>query len=251
MDNYNFPVELQPMFLSNGQEIANRKAVVRTDTMQTLGLVSNDYGLVKHSTVIDTFRKNVKQDVTEKVNLTHDGAVLFYQMMFPKVESEIRKGDLVRMQMIVKNSYNGSNTLQIIFGAFRLVCSNGMILGTKFLSFNFKHIGEVGGINDEMVQNSFVEYVNSFSDKMETVKQMSRVPATITDDAFNPKKIEMPQYLLDEAKTSFQTEQDKTVWGYYNALTFAVSHKLKSENPGLAIYFGQNAWKAAEGQLVN
>lgn len=252
--NYNFPVELQPIYLANGEAIEARKAVVRTDTMNTLGIVSDDYGLVKHASVIDSFREAGRAyDVQEKISLTKNGAYLFYQMMFPKVQAEVRKGDFIRMMMIAKNSYNGNNSLQVIFGAFRLVCENGMILGTQFLSFNFRHIGDVGGNagTDQMFmmghyQEAYGNYIKLFGEKMPMITEMAKYPVVLTEDLFDQKRLELPKYLVDEAKQSFIEKSDNTAWGFYNALTFAITHRMKTSNPNLAIDYGIKAWKAAE-----
>jgi hypothetical protein len=245
-NNYNFPVELQPIYLTDGRLIQNKKAVVRTDSMNTLGIVSDGYGLIKHATVIDSFRDaGSEYNVQEKISLTKNGAYLFYQMTFPKIEAEIRKGDIIKMMMIAKNSYNGGNSLQVIFGAFRLVCENGMVLGTKFLSFNFRHIGEVGGVNDGSIRNAYTDYIKMFGDKMPMITEMSRRQMN-GDAVFDEDKIALPRYLLETAQGTYETQNDHTVWGYYNALTYAISHDMRSENPNLAIKYGFEAWKAAE-----
>ena len=178
-ESYDFPVELQPIYLTDQKVIDKKKAVVRTDTNEPLGIVSDDYGLVKHSTVIDSFREAGREyGVEEKITLARNGAQLFYQMTFPKIEMEVQKGDIVRMMMIAKNSYNGMNSLQVIFGAFRLVCSNGMILGTQFISFNYKHIGNVGGMNDALItnqyQDAYAQYIKLFGERSPMIKDMSR-----------------------------------------------------------------------------
>ena len=250
-NNYNFPVEIQPIFLAGEKEITNRKAVVRTDTMQTLGVVSNDYELVKHGSVIDSFREaGKKYHVKEKIQLTNDGAYLFYQMIFPKVEYEVAKGDIVRMMMIAKNSYNGMNSVQIIFGAFRLVCLNGMVIGTKFMQFSFRHVGNVGGLNSnemiEQYQDAYKNHIRLFGERMPVISEMSRKQLLPGDHLFTDKVVNLPEYLLQEAKTSYEAEKDKTVWGYYNSLTFAITHKMRKDNPKMSIRYGVEAWKSAE-----
>lgn len=251
--NYDFPVELQPVYFGKDnliQPIPNRQAVVRTDTHEALGVVSDGYGLVLHKTIIDQFREAGKNyDIKEKILLSNNGANLFYTMTFPSVQAEVVKGDIVKMMMIVKNSYNGSNSLQVIFGAFRLACSNGMIIGTKFLSFNFRHVGMVGGVNGTMVnqyKEAYANYIELFGEKMPVISQMAK---TQIEPIFDNEKINLPAYLLNEAKVAYDIGKDKSLWGYYNSLTFAVTHKMKTNNSGLAIDYGVEAWKAAEQLL--
>jgi len=253
--NYNFPVELQPIYLGSKKEISNRKAVVRTDTEAVLGVVSNEYELVRHATVIDAFREaGKKYDIQEKVSLAQNGAYLFYQMTFPKVEAEVTKGDIVRMQMVARNSYNSMSSLQIVFGALRLVCTNGMVLGTKFMQFFYRHIGEVGGLNSEVTlslyRETYKKYIKLFGEKMPLITTMAKKELPAGDGLFDKEKVMLPKYLLDEAKVSFEGSKDHTVWGYYNSLTFAISHKMKKESPNLTLGYGMEAWKVVE-RLVN
>lgn len=250
MNEYNFPVNLQPIFLSDGKEIEKRRAVVRTDTMRTLGIVSDGYGLVKHEDVIDSFREAGKEyGVLEKISLTKEGAHLFYEMTFPKVEIEVKKGDLIKMMMIAKNSYNGLNSLQVIFGAYRLVCENGMILGTQFLSFNYRHVGDVGGLNQGIIKDSYSNYIRLFGERMPQITRMARVEIIDPKRIFSKEVVSLPEYLREQAVLSFEAENDRTVWGYYNALTYAITHKTRSTNPAVGIAYGIEAWKAAEKAL--
>lgn len=258
-NDYNFPVEMQPIFLQDGKQIANRQAVVRTDTMESLGIVSHAYGLVKHSTVIDSLREAGKEyGVKEKISLVNNGANLFYEMQFPKVQAEVSKGDILRLVMIAKNSYNGANTLQMIFGALRLVCLNGMVIGTNFMQFNFRHIGNVRGLADmnpiegeiiEQYSDTYKNYVKQFVGKVPEMTAMTKASIPNNTDLFDPESTKMPKYLLEEAQASFEQQNGNTVWDYYNSLTYAITHKSKSENPGNAIYYGTKAWDLAEKLL--
>ena len=72
-NDYSLPVELQPISTEpSGFIVPNRLAVVRTDTMRPIAVVSKKYALLPHADVIDTLRESLKgQDVQEKVQVTH------------------------------------------------------------------------------------------------------------------------------------------------------------------------------------
>jgi len=254
MDNYNFPVDLQPIYFGKHQKIDNRMAVIRTDTNTPLGIVSDNYGMVKHSTVIDSFRAaGKKYETKEKITLTNNGANLFYRMDFPKIEGEVRKNDLLRLQITVKNSYNGSNSLRIIFGALRLVCLNGMVIGQKFMAFAYRHIGEVGGMADAdtigKYEDAYKKYIKLFSETLPEIQAMSRAKIAKDGGLFDKKKIHIPGYLLEEAEASYKSTEDYTVWGYYNSLTYAITHKMKRESISQSMFYGMVAWKKSESLL--
>jgi len=49
--------------------------------------------------------------------------------------------DQNRLQVLVKNSHDGSSSLQINLGIYRLVCSNGLVIGEEFMGYNLRHTG--------------------------------------------------------------------------------------------------------------
>lgn len=249
-NSYNFPVELQPIYLSNGMQVKGRRAVVRTDTMNTLGIVSEGYKLVPHNTVVEAFREvGQKYNVEEIASVANNGAYLYYKMAFPKVEMEVRKNDIVRMTMIVRNSYNGKNSLQVILGAVRLVCLNGMVIGTRFMQFAYRHFGSADKIDFEQYRKAFQHHIKLFGTHSPQIVEMARLPVPANNKLFDIETVRMPKYLLNEAQEKFETENDHTVWGYYNSLTFAVTHKMRKQNPNSSTWLSMQAWKAAEQLL--
>jgi len=50
---------------------------------------------------------------------------------------EMRNG--LMPELIISNSYDGTSSLKIKLGLFRLVCSNGLIVGTNYQSISLRH----------------------------------------------------------------------------------------------------------------
>lgn len=46
-------------------------------------------------------------------------------------------------EIVLRNSYNGTSCFEIMLGVFRLVCSNGLVVGTTFESLKVRHVGDV------------------------------------------------------------------------------------------------------------
>lgn len=46
-------------------------------------------------------------------------------------------------EIVIKNSYDGSSSYQIMLGLFRIVCANGLVTGTAFESFRVRHVGDI------------------------------------------------------------------------------------------------------------
>lgn len=247
MKTHDFPVELQSIFLTGEKEIPKRKAIVRTDTNQTLGIASSSYALLPHANVVNGFREALTgYKITEQIQVTKNGAHLYYRVGLPEVVVKVSEEDSVSLMLFVKNSYDGSHSLQILFGAFRLVCSNGMVIGRKFVEFNHKHVGENMTVKVGALQSQIARYIDLFFETTPVMKKMVDTTAVIEKEvSFSGKVIGIPQYLLDEAHREYDRASDSSVWGYYNSITYAITHKMKKESPALAIKYGKIAWEQA------
>jgi hypothetical protein len=58
-----------------------------------------------------------------------------------------------RPEIVIVNSYDGSSSLKIYLGVFRLVCSNGLIVGTTYGGHAIRHIGDVWFNIDKAVED--------------------------------------------------------------------------------------------------
>lgn len=227
--------------------IPGRRAVVRHDTGNVLGIVSTKYELLKHADVVNGFRKALKgEEYVETIKVAKNGAQLYATYSMPRHQVEVRKGDLISMQFIVKNSYDGTNALHIMLGAFRIVCTNGMMIGKRFFSFSQKHIGSEAESLDTAKLKGTVEMIaDNFTKALPVMQQMAATTVFHPSEYFDPKKVRIPKYLLEAAKESYESDSDKSLWGVYNSLTWAITHKMKRENPAMTVYYGQLAWREA------
>jgi hypothetical protein len=50
--------------------------------------------------------------------------------------------DGLHPEIIIKNAYNGTSSFEIMFGVYRLVCSNGLIVGKTYESARVRHVGD-------------------------------------------------------------------------------------------------------------
>lgn len=250
-EHYNFPVEFQPIQTTDSLAIVpNRQAVVRSDTGAPIGVVSKKYALVTHENVVDTFREAFKgQKREEKIRTTHNGARMHIEIVLPDITVKVDKGDEMAMRLIVENSYDGSHRLQIIFGAFRFVCSNGMVIGSKFVSLNRRHIGQVT-LEVAAVEKQVAMLTDLFKKQEPIMQQMARTPLRETysspEDFFEPELLHLPAYITNLALNEYKSVGDESVWDAYNALTSVITRGMKKENPETSIRFGKNAWSAAK-----
>lgn len=250
-NNYNFPVKLEPITTSTGIEISKRLAVIREDTGTPLGIVSDKYKLLRHEEVVDTFR-DALNDTTyeEKIQMVKNGGQLFLTYKLGNIEIEVKKGDVVGLQFVVKNSYDGTNALQIMLGAFRLVCTNGMVIGRRFFAYSQRHMGTRREIAIDFIKARVGMLTQQFRKTLPFLQEMSRFEISETSNTlFDRKRVNLPQYLLNVSENNYNLGNDPTAWGYYNAMTAAITHNLKRESPQNSIGYGKTAWEVVQNTI--
>jgi len=124
-------------------EIVNQyyKTVVRLpltplENRIPVGIVSNAYTLAQHSIVANLCIEGIKNCgiVTDSVRcelgLSVLGEWMNFRIYFPD-EYDFKSSDSnpLKLRLECFNSVDGSSRLTILFGWFRLVCSNGMVIG--------------------------------------------------------------------------------------------------------------------------
>jgi len=51
-------------------------------------------------------------------------------------------GELLKPEIVIMNSYDGSSTLKVYVGIYRIICENGLVIATKeFGQFSVRHMG--------------------------------------------------------------------------------------------------------------
>jgi hypothetical protein len=66
-----------------------------------------------------------------------------------RFDSGITLPDGGRLEVLLRNSYDGTSSFGLSLGVFRIVCSNGLIAGTSFLKLSIPHTGSTVGVRVE------------------------------------------------------------------------------------------------------
>ena len=123
----------------------------------------------------------------------------------------------------ISNSYDGSSEASAMAGAFRLICSNGLIIGITFGRGSTRHsiwskknnFDEIisGVINsvENIFKTDFRDLIDTKINKNDIVKLIKLFPETHTESLF--------QYIL--------THEPKTYWELLNAATWVATHQMK------------------------
>ena len=219
----------------------DHKAIVNASTGETFAIVSNNYQLVKHEdaiqVVMDAIEMNPefgRHDIDTK--LLQGGAKMKSTIRFPEVQYDIRGGDLINPTVEIRNSYDTGWQYSILFGAFRLVCSNGLIIGKKFVHYVKKH---TQALDQEHVKSILVEGMEQFSYQTELWKSWADQVTTSSEYehvmenvGFSDKEAEEIHQQVEEASDIFIPDERIIAlnkWVFYNILTAHISHRISSE----------------------
>lgn len=145
--DYDFPVEIEPMFTQDGVD-TGWKCTRRQDTKQVLQPVTKDYGLVRYADHIDlveeSFHNAGLRDWNRSIHVVRDGARMYGRYDFPNKTLQLPKvGDELGLRLTINNSYDRSSKISFAVGMVRLVCTNGMTSLDKEFEMNKKHTQSV------------------------------------------------------------------------------------------------------------
>lgn len=244
-NNVDFPdVVLEPIWYGRrpNNRVDGRWAIVDNKTGMCFNVCTDAYKPVYHELII----KNV-EDVAAlhpefgkpeiKVSMLADGGKLRVNLKFPEVNYQVKSGDSFNPNADVMSSYDLGWKYRVKFGAYRQVCSNGMIVGEVFESFNKRHLTSLDpNILSETINSGMLRFDDQaklWSRWAETKvldKDYEELWAELPFSATEKEKIEQIAvigsgvYLPQALKSG-----ELTVWDLHNAATQYLTHNVTSE----------------------
>ena len=263
--NYLFDVGREPLVLRNGQPVG-MDALYRGDTGKVLSVVSPKYQLTTHRQADEFVTKLLDSQgiVYEpgKYAVAFNGNRFFKEYRFPGLKfvpgessgngnQTALDGDSLDTyypNIIVRNSYDKSSVLDFQYGAFRLVCTNGLIVGHMVQKFSIKHIQKP----------DFQRLGDSFLDTMEkTIEGFKRSYDRLNSMPANPflemllvetftKKMALTAEAMSQGLLSVELDADGQVAGIvaspqlsayalWNLATDIASHSIRKYHRSLAL----------------
>ena len=206
------------------------KFIVREDNNHVLSCVTNEYKLVTNQEVMDKALPIIEKNhgTIDEVKTFAQGARTNWVFKFRKNPITI-EGEKLFPQLNIRNSYDASTQVDVLGGAFRLVCSNGLVIGRILGHKSARHSiwnpklqnGHIGELVEETIDNMETVLNNEFPKLMASkVKQKDIVNVM---QMFPTTQIEhMVRYLT--------TNKPKTHWDLFNAATWVLSHVSNREH---------------------
>lgn len=230
-----FTVELNGIYDRQGRRIPGHKAVIRSDTGDTLAVHSDKYSLVPYQVHFDAFEKAIKgsglrwETMRIGTDLTDNGARIFRQYLFPdhQVTFDSGRGErTVALRILMFDSYDGSSRFRGMAGAYDFVCANTSVSGKAIDEIGFKHVGDM----EIKIDDAALRLTHSAERFIEEMNRLSSWPQiTLKPVEFSELVADMPQSnprLVDQLTAGFSRDEGRNLWDAHNLLTTWATHGI-------------------------
>jgi hypothetical protein len=251
INEWNFPVEKQPVFDQFGNAIEGSQCVMRTDTNEVLGVHGSRYHVVPHDDVVNSIMDavsaaNLSQDYSLKTSVIEGGRKLRGEILFNDLKVEPAVGDYVKFRVSFFNSYDGSWSFSQAADGLRLWCLNGCTTPIGTARSKFKHTQSINvegsaqkiGIGLDAFMNNKDEWQKwmnvHVTDQMAELFFKHTIAKSPSRQALvhkaNEKQLEKLLGIWSNEKRALGPNK----WALYNAMTYWASHTNDLKNPEVA-----------------
>jgi len=226
-----FPVKEVTAILGkefNYKDNTGWKFIVREDTENIISCVTDKYKMITNQQVIDAaspILNEIGATLTEEKSFAN-GARSNWTWKIPDIKVKIDNKDYVNPTLTLRNSYDGSVQLHILAGAFRLVCSNGLVIGTTISNKVNKH--SIYNLNLEKIDESI-------KDTVESIKTVFKndFPVLVNTE-IQSKHVHyllkmFPDFSIDSLTQYLLAHKPHTFWDLLNAATWVATHAMKRD----------------------
>lgn len=241
----NYGVQLTPLATTDGLDVPQRKAVVRYDTQQVLGVVGNDYVPVQNREAFGFL-----DAVVAKGGLRYHTAGALGRgervWMLAKLPEQIRvknSDDLVDKFLLLSNAHNGTAALRVFFTPVRVVCANTLAVAHQRgvgQGISIRHEGNLPAKIQEAqkvlgLAQRFYDDAQTKIDKLAshypTAEQLKRFFESLYPDPEEDKNNTRAKNIREELHRLFEAGIGHdapaikgTTWAALNAVTEYIDH---------------------------
>ena len=227
---------VQPVNMAYGVigewHLSDKIGVMNVETGKLLGMRSDKYRFVPHEVGLNFVEEMVIKhaavlgDYDVNVALHNEGQRMKATFRFVDAKYEVRKDDTVNPTVEYWNSYDGSWAEKLTFGAYRLVCKNGLLVGEKFATTRAIHVGERPEdflLDIDKAVLNFEKQADLWKAWSDTVAKKKDIEGVLVafPDATQEK-------IIAAIEALGKPESAVTIWELYNVLTQISTHETKS-----------------------
>lgn len=217
------------------------KAIVNPNTGKVFSIVSKHYKLIRHEDAIQQIEDTTNdfpelgqyKVITEFYN---EGARMRRNYCFHELFTEIAPNDNVNPELHLFNSYDTTWPFFVLLGAFRIVCTNGLVVGKKYLHLRKRHVYDFDQIDlKEQISTALKRF------KLQTKQWKKWADHRLTEKTyFNlMKTMKFGKKAMKDIRERTAQEAEgfndnnfpiMSLWIFFNVITWYISHHAVSLN---------------------
>lgn len=234
----------QPIFWGSNdlfQSIDKYKAIVDKNTGKLFSIVSQNYKPIKHQEAIAQMEKAIENApdlgrYSVETDFLNSGGRMRRVYRFTDQSIEIRKYDFVNPELQLYNSFDATWPLIVILGAYRRICSNGLVIGQEYFKLKKRHVYELSSLN---VREKVHSALKRFTLQGDQWKEWACRPLTpevadkvILTMSLGPQaSVEIENQIIQEASGCNDNGFSiMSLWDFYNVYTWYITHRSVSIN---------------------
>ena len=233
------PVEIQTV---SGIIIPNKKALVREDTEQVLGIHSNSYDPYQNEELLDLLFKITQQTGLEfhSGGMFDGGEKVFFQL---KSNDHKIGDDTIKGYVTGLNSFDGTTSLAFGNYDFTISCRNSFWRGYNLLDQKLKHNQNMRPRIDEILRKIDLvleeeKVIFNTIDKFNDVRMTQEVKDLVFNYLFDlegqektedlsTRKLNLIEKFNYDLMGEISTKGDN-LWGLFSAVTRYTTHSMKN-----------------------
>lgn len=221
-----------------------RETGIRGDMLRTRAFLSNRFHRMENDQLLAAVLPELLEagNGIQVMSSELTDARMYIKVVFPKLEGEVKKGDLVQYGFTLGNSEIGSGALSISPFVYRLICLNGMTLSKDVDDTRMRraHLGrqleegadyftdETIRADDKALQLKIRDTMKAFMDAGRWQSVLARLQAAAaTEHSIDPIKtveriaelLVLPKEEHNAVLMNFIKDGDLSKWGMLNAVT--------------------------------
>lgn len=241
--------------LSHNMSVGKSSHLIRIIDNKARAFLTTGFKPVDHAIILSTFIPIIQEIGIKGVDVKSCSITdrkLYLQVVFPKLEGEVNKGDVVQYGITLTNSEVGCGAFNVKSFVYRLICKNGAIgenilskfhVGRKIKEDSFENIHESIFKEDtikadlesfrlqlrDVLQHSVSE--GAFQMKLAKMQQASKDKVVLVSDTIKNvgKKFGLDEKEQDLVLNNLVKEKDATRWAVANSVT-ALAHDFDNQD---------------------
>ena len=248
--NLGWTVEPKEIKTVDGINIPNKKALMRSDTNDCLGVVGSGYNILQNTEAFKFFEPFVENGLAtlETAGSLFNGKRVFILAKIAGDDMEVQKGDFVEKYILLSNAHDGSQAVKVGYTPIRVVCNNTLTCAETSQTSQLIRVYHKTNVSQTLQDlRETMDLVNrQFIATEEKYKELAKKQVSTADldkyvkRVFSKKKLEdmyntpseytdeqvekFRKKLMEHVEEVFEKELVHNRWTMYNAVNHYLNH---------------------------